>query len=40
MEAKGYTLPDNYLKIPEEINIAGEVLDRHVSEGKADKVAI
>ena len=40
MEGQGYTLPGNYLKIPEKINITGEILDRHVREGKADKPAI
>jgi benzoate-CoA ligase len=40
MGEQGYNLPGNYLNIPEKINITGEVLDRHVREGKGDKPAI
>jgi len=33
-------LPEGYLKIPERINIASWVVDRHVGEGRGDKVAV
>jgi benzoate-CoA ligase family protein len=40
MAQKGYVLPDNYLNIPERINITEQILDRNVREGKGGKVAI
>ncbi len=39
MEREGLTLPADYLKIPERINIAAVTVDRQVAAGNGDRVA-
>ena len=40
MEDDGLALPDDYLQIPERINICGHIVTRHVAEGRGDRPAL